>query len=81
MPTVQRRLSHLDAERQASNVRLRAEYRAGEMLAQTPKATGAAGIDKSVVEGNDRTPTLADMGITKDQSANWQALADNNITR
>ena len=39
--------------------------RAGEMLAQTPKSTGAAGIGTSAVEANDRTkPTLADMGIT-----------------
>ena len=30
-------------------------------------------IGWNAVEGNDRVqPTLADMGITKDQSANWQ---------
>lgn len=60
----------------ATEIRVRAQRRAGEMLAQTPKATGAAGIGPIAVEATDRNqPTLAEMGITKDQSSNWQALA------
>lgn len=60
----------------ATEIRVRAQRRAGEMLAQTPKATGAAGIGPialQATEGN--PPTLAEMGITYNQSANWQALA------
>ncbi|WP_342620828.1 hypothetical protein [Rhodoferax sp. GW822-FHT02A01] len=60
----------------ATEIRVRAQRRAGEMLAQTPKATGVR-MNGPVVEANDRreAATLADMGITKDQSANWQSLA------
>lgn len=65
-----------DLIKYATEIRVRAQRRAGEMLAQTPKATGAAGIGPIAVEATDRNqPTLADMGITKDQSSNWQALA------
>ena len=60
----------------ATEVRTRAQRRAGEMLAVTPKATGVR-MNGPVVEAHDRrkNPTLKDLGITKDQSANWQALA------
>jgi hypothetical protein len=64
----------------ATEIRVRAQRRAGEMLAQTVKNTGTrlnGGGESPVVVLNDRreAPTLADMGITKDQSSNWQALA------
>lgn len=64
----------------ATEIRVRAQRRAGEMLAQTAKNTGTrlnGGGESPVVVLNDRreAPTLADMGITKDQSSNWQALA------
>lgn len=66
----------------ATEIRVRAQRRAGEMLAQTPKNKGVQlnGRDESgasVVEHADRREiaTLSDMGITKDQSSNWQALA------
>jgi len=59
----------------ATEIRIRAQRRAGEMLAVTKKSTGAMGTGKSAVDSCDRTPTLDDMGVTKNQSANWQALA------
>ena len=72
----------------ATEVRTRAQRRAGEMLAATEKApAGRPAVNRSkatgvrmngpVVEAHDRrkNPTLKDLGITKDQSANWQALA------
>jgi len=66
---------HCDLIKYATEIRVRAQRKAGEMLAQTEKSEGAKGIGTSAVDSNDRTPTLADMGITKDQSSNWQALA------
>jgi hypothetical protein len=37
--------------------------------------TGAMGIGKSAVEHHDRTPTLADVGISKDLSSRAQKIA------
>jgi len=60
----------------ATEIRVRAQRRAGEMLAKTPKATGAMGVGKSALPEEKRTqPTLAEMGVTHKQSANWQSLA------
>ena len=59
----------------ATEVRTRAQRRAGEMLAATEKApAGRPAVNRSKATTNS-PPTLADLGITKDQSANWQALA------
>ena len=50
-----------------------AERRAGELLAEMPKAKGAMGIGTSAVPpGN---PTLSDIGVSKKQSKTWQDLA------
>lgn len=77
-----RQANDSDLIKYATEIRVRAQRRAGEMLAQTPKNKGVQlnGRDESgasVVEHTDRREiaTLSDMGITKDQSSNWQALA------
>lgn len=70
-----RQANDSDLIKYATEIRVRAQRKAGEMLAQTEKATGAQGIGKSAVDSEDRTPTLSEMGVTKNQSANWQALA------
>lgn len=66
----------------ATEIKVRAERRCGELLARTEKNAGARlnGKDQSgssVVERCDRreTPTLADMGLSKSESSRYQQLA------
>ena len=52
--------------------------RAGEMMRDTEKNKGLKGSVVSgttVVPVRDNTPTLADMGISKNESSRWQKLA------
>jgi hypothetical protein len=53
-----------EAERRACEIRLRAERKAGQLLAKTVKRGGS----------KSRGPTLKPSGISKEQSANWQKL-------
>lgn len=65
----------------ASEIRIRAERRCGQMLAEQEKATGARGNLRGqgakIVQSCSATTqkTLAGMGISKDQSSRWQKLA------
>jgi phage N-6-adenine-methyltransferase len=67
----------------ATGIRLRAERRAGELLAEMAKAKGTRGqLRGDVLVGGraptpptETTPTLKDMGVTKTQSSKWQKLA------
>jgi N6-adenosine-specific RNA methylase IME4 len=59
----------------AHQLKIHALGRLGELLRELPKATGAKGIGKSAVGQVDRTPTLADLGISKTTSAVAQQLA------
>lgn len=65
---------NLDAERHAAEIRVRAERKCGELLADMPKAKGG---NPNLPTGNKMEPveTLADLGITKRQSSEWQQLA------
>ena len=60
----------LEQQNAAAEVRLRAERRAGEMLAKMALHGG----DRRGADANDRV-TLGDLGVSKDQSARWQKLA------
>jgi hypothetical protein len=64
----------------ATEIKVRAERRAGEMLAHMEKSTGSKfngrNEDGSVRRSHDDTAkTLADVGVTKVQSSRWQQLA------
>lgn len=60
----------------ASEIKLRAERRAGEMLTGMQKNTGAKGVGKKVQSTATTTlpPKLGDMGVTKDQSYRWRSM-------
>jgi len=59
----------------ATEIRLRAERRAGELLAQSPKAKGGEQYHESTGSEREPVPTLSDLGVTKTQSSKWQKLA------
>ena len=60
----------------ATEVRIWAERRAGELLREMEKQQGARGRGKRVASsGDDATPTLKSLNITRDQSSAWQRLA------
>jgi hypothetical protein len=72
-----------DAERRAVEIRVRAERKAGTLLRAMEKAKGArgnpGGRGAAIVRSDNPTAqpkTLAEMGISKDQSAEWQRLAE-----
>lgn len=78
-----RQAKNPEPERQACDIRLRAERKVGQLLASEEKAKGARGnpggqgaaIVRSTDEAAQSPKTLAEMGITKDQSSKWQQLA------
>jgi hypothetical protein len=64
----------------ASEIRLRAERRLGELLRETPKAKGTEHGGRSKKDGSRKepsnpTPTLADSGISKKLSSRARTLA------
>jgi N6-adenosine-specific RNA methylase IME4 len=64
----------------ATEIRMRAERRAGELLADMKKNKGGAeqGVGrrgKNAVAASNHIPTLADLGISKTQSSRWQRFA------
>jgi N6-adenosine-specific RNA methylase IME4 len=68
----------------ATEIRMRAERRAGELLREMEKNKGARSQLRGDVRVGGRAPTpptdptpkLADLGVTKTQSSRWQRLAD-----
>ena len=74
--------TNFEAERQCQEIRIRAEREVGKRLKEVPKAKGArgnpGGQGAKIVRSSGATTqkTLQEYGLTKDQSATWQRLAD-----
>jgi hypothetical protein len=69
-----RQAKNYDAERDAIDIRIRAERKAGQLLKAMEKAKGGRPSDKT---GNTTLPvSLQELGVSKRQSADWQKLAD-----
>jgi hypothetical protein len=69
-----RQLKNTDAERQACEIRLRAERKAGQLLTKM-KVTGERANERgSNKVSSGATPTLDDLGISRQQSSQWQRL-------
>jgi hypothetical protein len=60
---------------EAAALRVRAERRVGQLLAEQPKNVGTRPHGRSKMTTADDTPTLAERGISKDGSAQMQRLA------
>ncbi len=64
-----------EPERRACEIRLRAERRSGQMIAEMEKHEGGRPLENQSYAATGYPPTLAELGITKDQSSKWQQLA------
>jgi hypothetical protein len=63
----------------ATEIKVRAERRCGELLKATEKNTGARGVGSNqhqVLSHDATAPTLEDMGLTRSESSRYQQLAD-----
>jgi hypothetical protein len=65
-----------EAIQYARSYALEAERKMGELLAQTELQHGARGIGKSGVTPSNSTPTLAELGVSRRESAQAQELAE-----
>jgi hypothetical protein len=65
-----RQAQNTDAERRACEIRLRAERKAGQLLAKQNNHGG----DRRSISRSPET-TLKDLGISRDQSSQWQKAA------
>lgn len=68
---------NIENERRACEIRLRAERKAGELLRDMEKARPGPPIRNRSVDTTEYrgAPTLRDLGISKQQSSDWQRLA------
>ncbi len=58
-----------------TEIKLRAERRAGELLGDMEKAPGGQPYQSHDVTGRSDIPTLNDLGISRMQSSRWQSIA------
>jgi DNA N-6-adenine-methyltransferase (Dam) len=71
-----RQAKNFEAERKAAEIRVRAERHCGLLLKEMPKAAGGRPYQGSYSSDEPRGKTLAELGISYDQSSEWQQLAD-----
>lgn len=68
-----------DAEMRAIEIRMRAERRSGELLKEMKdngERKGRGGTEAQMSRSTTIAPKLSDLGITRDQSSQWQRLAE-----
>ena len=70
-----RMADNTEAETQACEIRLRAERKAGKLLREMDKAKGGR-PPKNPSDDTRGFKTLSEMGISYDQSSDWQKMAD-----
>lgn len=82
MAAYARQAQDTDLIKWATEIKVRAERKAGQMLAEMPKATGTkaqlAGRSSGghiVVPPENAAKTLSEIGVTKNESSRWQKLA------
>jgi hypothetical protein len=64
------------AERHAAEIRVRAERKFAQLYQAGPKAKGGRPTENpSDATSGFEAPTLAELGVTYDQSSQWQKLA------
>lgn len=67
----------LEVQNDVAEIKIRAERRAGELLREMAdngeRVTQSEGYNR--MASNNTTPILSDLGITRDQSSNWQRIA------
>lgn len=69
-----RQAKNVEAERQACEIRLRGERRCGQLLKTREKQNGARGVGSRPTSPPPQQP-LSDLGISHNQSSQWQKLA------
>lgn len=74
LETYARLAQNVEAERQACEIRLRAERKAGQLLRARDKAKGGQPYQSGHMIGSGPVP-LAELGISRNQSSQWQRLA------
>jgi len=70
-----RQAKNTEAEAMAARIRIRAEKKTGELLAES-KRRGERHPQGGDQQAKSRRPILSDLGISRDQSSQWQKLAD-----
>ena len=64
-----------EAERKATEIRLRAERRAGEILEDMKETGQRRGSGGDYITSSPQATMLSDLGISRDQAPKWQQLA------
>ena len=73
----QHQAQNFEAERECQQIRIRAERRCGELLKEISVAKGGQPYQSRGARGSPHvTKTLAQLGITADQSSDWKKLAE-----